>query len=316
MRIFFAGASGVAGKQLLPRLLADGHEVTAMTRTPAKADALRAAGAEPVVCDALDPSSLTAAVAAAKPEAIIHHLTDLSLLADPKLASNPRRMGKAYELNDRLRTEGTANLVRAAEAAGASRIVAQSIAFAYRPGPGLRTEHDSLNDGAPAPFDESVAALHALEHAVLEGGPEGVVLRFGFWYGPGTGFASDGASAGLVAKRRYPVVGEGNGVFSFVHIDDVVETTVAALTRGSAGIYNIVDDDPAPMREWLPAYAEALGARPPRRLPLWLAKLVAGSFTAFMATSMPGVSNEKAKAELGWIPKWVSWRAGFKEALG
>ncbi len=316
MKVFFAGASGVIGRQLLPMLLAEGHEVTAMTRTPEKAEHLRAAGAEAAVCDALDPAALTAAVSAANPDAVIHQLTDLSLLTDPKVASNPRRMGSAYELNDRLRTEGTANLVAAADAAGAKRIVAQSISFAYAPGPGLRTEEDPLNDAAPAPFDASVKALHALEGAVTGASAEGLVLRYGFWYGPGTSFASEGATAELVGKRRYPVVGSGAGVFSFVHVDDVVGSTMAALERGQRGIYNVADDDPAPMRDWLPVYAEALGAKPPRRIPLWLAKIVAGEFTAFMTTSMPGVSNEKAKRELGWQPRWPSWRSGFKEAMG
>jgi nucleoside-diphosphate-sugar epimerase len=316
MRILFAGASGVIGRRLLPRLLADGHDLTALTRTPGKATELEAAGAKAVVADALDRDQLLPAVVGAKPEAVIHHLTDVSLLTDPKLASNPRRLGEAYKLNDRLRREGTANLVAAAEAAGAKRIVAQSISFVYAPGPGLRTEGDPLAVAAPAPFDKSVAAVESLESAVVGAAPEGLALRFGFWYGPGTGFASDGASAALVSKRRYPVVGKGSGVFSFVHIDDVVEATVAALDSGKRGVYNVVDDDPAPMREWLPAYAAALGAKPPRRIPLWLAKIFAGEFTGFMTTAMPGVSNEKAKRELAWEPRWPSWRTGFREALG
>jgi nucleoside-diphosphate-sugar epimerase len=316
MRVFFAGASGVIGKHLLPRLLEARHEVTAMTRTAAKAVALRAAGAEAAVCDALDPEALTAAVVAAKPEAVIHHLTDLSLLTDPKYAANPRRMGEAYKLNDRLRREGTANLVAAAEAAGAKRIVAQSVSFSYAPGPGLRSEDDPLNVGAPPPFDRSVAALQALEAAVVGGTPEGLALRFGFWYGPGTTFAHSGTTAELVRKRRYPILGPGTGVFSFVHVDDVVEATLAALERGGRGVYNVVDDDPAPLREWLPIYADAIGAKAPRRVPLWLGKLLGGGFAAFMVTKMPGAANEKAKRELGWEPRWPSWRTGFREALG
>ncbi len=287
-----------------------------MTRSAGRVAGLEAAGASAVVCDALDRDQTVAAVAGAKPDAIIHHLTDLSLLTDPKLAGNPRRLGEAYELNDRLRTVGTANLVAAGEAAGAERIVAQSISFAYGPGPGLRSEDDGLNPAAPSPFDESVRALTALEDAVVGSRMEGLVLRFGFWYGPGTGFARNAATGQLVAKRRYPIVGRGGGVFSFVHIDDVVEATVAALERGAPGIYNVVDDDPAPMREWLPAYAQAIGAKPPRKVPLWIARFAAGSLVAFMATQMPGVSNEKAKRELGFQPRWPSWRAGFQEALG
>lgn len=316
MRVFVAGASGVIGKHLLPALVDAGHDVTGLTRSPEKANAIRAAGAEAVVADMLNRGELTAAVAAARPDAVVHHGTDLSLLDDPKVAGNPRRLGSAYEANDRLRIDGTANLVAAAEAAGVKRIVAQSISFSYTPGPGLRGEDDPLNVKAPAPFDKSVAALQALERAVLGAKAAGLALRFGFWYGPDTSFGLDGTTAQMVNKRRYPVIGSGSGVFSFVHVDDVVGATIAALERGERGVYNVVDDDPAPMHEWLPAYAAALGAKPPRRIPLWLARLVAGRFMAMMTTAMPGVSNEKAKRELDWRPRWPSWRSGFKEGLG
>jgi nucleoside-diphosphate-sugar epimerase len=311
MRIFFVGASGVIGRRLLPRLIAENHEVTGVTRTPAKANSIRAAGAEAVVCDALDAAPLRDAVAASRPEAVIHHLTDLALLADP------RRMREAWERTNRLREEGTANLVAAASAAGARRVVAQSIAFAYAPGPGLRIEEDPLYLDGPAPWDRTVAAVAELERQVIATeGPEGIALRFGFWYGPGTGYASDGAIAAMVRRRRYPVIGSGAGVSSFVHIDDVVEATLIALDRGAPGIYNVVDDDPAPMREWLPSYAETLGAKRPRRLPAWLVARVAGKPLAFLGTRLPGASNEKAKRELGWAPRWPSWRQGFREALG
>jgi nucleoside-diphosphate-sugar epimerase len=311
VRLFFAGATGVVGRPLVPRLVADGHEVTAMTRTPAKAESLRERGAEPVVCDALDADSLARAVAEVRPEAVIHHLTDL-----PQ-AINPRRADRDFEANDRVREQGTRNLVQAARAAGARRVVAQTVAFFYAPGePGLRTEEDPAFVDAPDPFDRSVAASLALEREVTgTEGIEGVVLRFGFWYGPGTAYAPDGSIAAMVRKRRYPLVGDGGGVSSFVHIDDVVEATVAAL-GALPGIYNVTDDDPAPAREWLPAYAEALGASPPRRVPTWLARIVAGRYAAYVMTELRGASNEKAKRELGWTPRHPSWRQGFREALG
>lgn len=311
MRIFLAGASGVIGGPLVPRLVRDGHEVTAMTRTPAKAEMLRERGAEPAVCDALDAEGLERAMTEAKPDAVIHHLTDL-----PQ-AVNPRRIEAEFEANDRLRKQGTANIVAAARAAGARRVVAQSVAFFYAPGsPPVKTEDDPLFADAPPPIDRSVEALLALEGAVAQTEAiEGVVLRFGFWYGPGTVYAPGGSTAEMVRKRRYPVVGDGGGVFSFVHIDDVVEATVAALD-GPPGIYNVTDDDPALAREWLPAYAEAIGAPQPRRVPALVARLVAGRFAVYLMTELRGASNEKAKRELGWSPKHPSWRDGFEQALG
>ena len=280
-----------------------------MTRTPAKADALSERGAEPVVCDALDADALARAVAEARPEAVIHHLTDL-----PR-AINPRRADRDFEANDRVRKEGTRNLVRAAHEAGARRIVAQTVAFFYAPGePGLRTEDDPAFVDAPRPFDRSVAASLTLEQEVTgTQGIEGVVLRFGFWYGPGTAYAPDGSLAAMVRKRRYPLVGDGGGVSSFVHIGDVVEATVAAL-GAPPGIYNVADDDPAPAREWLPAYAEALGAPPPRRVPRWLARVVGGRYAAYLMTELPRASNAKAKRELGWELRYPSWRQGFVAA--
>jgi nucleoside-diphosphate-sugar epimerase len=311
MRIFVAGASGVIGRPLLPRLLADGHEVTAMTRTPAKADALRERGVEPVVCDALDPTGLKRAMAAASPQVVIDHLTDL-----PK-AINPRRAGRDFAATDRLRAEGTANLVAAAREAGARRVVAQSVCFLYAPGGSdLRREQDPLYLDAPPPFDRSVAALAALEREVTRSeGIDGVVLRFGFWYGPGTAYGPDGSIAEMVRKRRYPVVGDGSGVFSLVHLDDVVEATVAGL-ESPPGIYNVTDDEPAPARDWLPAYADALGAPPPRRAPKWLARILGGAYSVYAMTQLPGASNEKARHELDWTPRHPSWRQGFRDALG
>jgi len=293
-------------------LLEAGHEVAGMTRSPGKADALRAAGAEPVVCDALDADAVRPAVAEARPDVVVNHLTDL-----PQ-ELNPRKLKRAYAANDRIREEGGANLADAARAAGARRIVAQSVAFLYAPQGGpARSEEDPVNADAPPPFDKSVAATVAMERATTETeGLEGLVLRFGFWYGPGTSFAADGYTAREVRRRRYPIVGQGTGVFSFAHVDDVASATMAALDRGEPGIYNVTDDEPAPMREWLPVYAQALDAKPPRRVPRWVARMFVGPFIAFMATELRGASNAKAKRELGWTPRYPSWRQGFREALG
>ena len=312
MRVFFAGASGVIGPVLTPRLLAAGHEVVALTRTPSKAEAIAAAGAEPVVCDVLDAASLRDAVAAARPEAVIHHLTDL-----PQRMT-PAEMKAGLEATARVRTEGTANLIDAAREGGAKRIVAQSVAFAYAPkATGLYNESDPLHVDAPSPGDETAGAVAELERQVTNAdGIEGLVLRFGFWYGPGTAYASDGHFADEIRKRRLPIVGDGSAVWSFVHVDDVAAATVAALERGGTGVYNVTDDDPAPAREWIPAYAEALGARRPRRVPTLLVRMVAGRYAAHLATEMRGATNEKAKRELGFDPRWPSWRRGFVEGLG
>ncbi len=312
MRIFLAGASGVVGRRLVPRLAELGHEVTGMTRTAAKADAVRALGAEPVVCDALNPEGLRETVVAVRPEVVIQHLTDL-----PQRLK-PRAMKRAYQANDRIRTEGTPNLVRAALDADVRRIVAQSIAFIYAPrGSWVKSEAERIYDDAPPPFDDSVRAIRGLERSVLDApGIEGLALRFGFFYGPGTTYAADGYTAGEVRRRRFPIVGKGTGTFSFIHVDDVVSATIAALDRGSSGSYNVVDDDPAPVAEWLPLLADAVGAKRPRRVPLFIARLMVGGFPAYMMTELRGASNEKAKRELGWEPRWSSWRQGFRDALG
>jgi nucleoside-diphosphate-sugar epimerase len=311
VRVFVAGASGVIGPPLVSRLKEGGHEVVAMTRTPEKAQTLRERGCEPVVCDALDAEGVAEAIAAARPDALIHHLTDI-----PQ-EINPRRAGRDFAANDRIRTEGTANLVAGAKAAGVRRVVAQSVAFFYAPGdPPVKSEDDPLFVEAAPPFDRSVEALLSLEGAVRETeGIDGVVLRFGFWYGPGTTYARDGSTARQVAKRRFPLVGDGGGMFSFIHVDDVAAATVAAL-EAPPGTYNVTDDDPAPVRDWLPAYAEALGAPAPRRVPRWLARLVAGPYAVYLMTGLSGASNEKAKRDLNWTPQHPTWRDGFREALG
>jgi nucleoside-diphosphate-sugar epimerase len=311
MRVFVAGASGAIGRPLVRKLIAAGHEVTGMTRSDARAEEVRGAGASAAVVDVFDADALEAAMSEAAPEVVVHQLTAL-----------PERMNfrnKAlYTATNRVRTEGSRNLIRGARAAGASRFVSQSIAFAYRPDGGpVKTEEDPLFDDAPVPFASGVEALHEMEELVLETeGLDGLVLRYGFFYGPGTHYGADGTVTQDVRRRRMPIVGAGTGVFSFIHVEDAADATVAAVGRGSPGIYNIVDDEPAPLREWVPALAAAAGAKPPRRVPAWLAKLVAGPQAADFALELRGASNEKAKRELGWQPAHPSWRSGFAESLG
>jgi nucleoside-diphosphate-sugar epimerase len=308
MRVFVAGASGAIGTPLVRQLVAGGHEVTGMTRRQERAEKLRAAGAEAVVCDVYDAGRLNEALAAARPEAVVHLLTALPPKFGPKADLGP---------TNRVRTEGTRNLLAAARAAGARRLVAESVSFAYAPrGERVKDEEAELFLDAPGSFGETVAALADLERQALGAeGIEGLVLRYGFLYGPGTYYAADGSAAADTRKRRAPVVGAGTGVFSFVHVEDAAAATAAALERGAPGVYNVVDDEPAPLSEWQPAYAEALGAKPPRRVPVWLARLAAGRNAALMATQLRGASNAKAKRELGWAPAHPSWRQGFADSL-
>jgi 2-alkyl-3-oxoalkanoate reductase len=311
VRIFVAGATGVIGRRLVPMLVERGHEVTAMTRSPAKADQIRAMGAAPAIRDVFDADGLRAELASAAPEVVVHQLTDLPQDVDPRKAE------EQLEGNDRIREEGTRNLVDAAVAAGARRIVAQSIAFVYAPGGGVKKEDDPLFDDAPFPWSRGVRAVRTLEDAVTKtDGLEGVVLRYGFFYGPGSSYAPGGYWAREVERRRFPIVGSGSGVFSFIHVDDAAAAAVAGAEGGRPGIYNVVDDEPAPLREWLPVYADALGAKRPFRIPKLLARLMAGSYTANMATGLRGASNARAKEGLGWQPRYGSWRQGFREALG
>jgi nucleoside-diphosphate-sugar epimerase len=310
MRVFVAGASGVIGRRLLPQLIAAGHEVTGMTRSPAKVEELRTAGAEPVLADAFDAPAVRAAVSTAHPDAVIHQLTAL-----PRRV-NPRTIVKDFATNDRLRSEGTRILVDAAQEAGVTRILAQSIAFAYAPRPSsaLHVEPDPLYVDSPKQFRRSARALAALEHAVADA--RGVTLRYGYFYGPGSSFSAHGTVSEDLKRRRMPIVGSGAGVWSFVHVDDAAAATVAALSTDGPGVYNIVDDDPAPVSEWLPALAEALGAPRPRRVPAWLARPIAGRYGMQLMTSAQGASNALAKHELGWAPAHPSWREGFRSALG
>jgi 2-alkyl-3-oxoalkanoate reductase len=310
VRVFVAGATGAVGRPLVPKLVAAGHEVTGMTRSESKAEDVRRAGARAVVADVFDVDALGAAMEEARPEVIVHELTALPDRIDFRKADT-------YAATNRVRTEGTRNLIDAARTAGARRIVCQSIAFAYRmDGEGLKTENDPLLSEAAGAFGSGVRALREMEAMVLGAdGLDGLVLRYGFFYGPGTYYAADGTSTDDVRRRRMPIVGKGSGVFSFIHVDDAADATVAAVERGSPGVYNVTDDEPAPMREWVPVFAEAAGAKPPRRVPVWLARFVAGKDVSNFAVELRGASNEKAKRELGWEPAHPSWRSGFGEAL-
>jgi 2-alkyl-3-oxoalkanoate reductase len=312
MRVFVAGASGVIGRRLVPMLIEHGHQVSGMTRSFEHAQKLRELEADPVVCDVYDAGDLRSQMAAAEPQIVVHQLTDLPT------SFNPRRMGEQLAGTNRVRQEGTRNLVDAALAVGARRMVAQSIAFAYpHTGEGLKTEDDPLFDDAPEPWVRSVQALHVLEDLVTKTeGLEGVVLRYGFFYGPGSAYDSDGYYAREVRRRRFPIVGRGSGVFSFIHVDDAAAATVAAVEGGAPGIYNVTDDEPAPLREWLPVYAEAVGAKKPRRVPKWIARIAGGQYMTQLATELRGASNARAKAELGWTPRYPSWRQGFRQELG
>jgi nucleoside-diphosphate-sugar epimerase len=310
VKVFVAGASGVIGRPLVRQLVSAGHEVVGATSKPENAGRLEAAGAMPVVCDALDAAAVRSAIGNAAPEMVINQLTRL-----PR-EYNPRKIN--YGPTNRARAEGGHNLIEAARAAGVRRFITQGIAFIYAPeGEMVKNEQARPWTEAPEPFQGGVAAM--LEHereAMQTPGLEGVVLRYGQFYGPGTYYAADGNIADQVRRRRFPIVGPGEAMFSFIHIDDAASATVASLERGAPGVYNVVDDEPAPLREWLPVYAEAIGARRPRRVPTFLARLVAGPFAAAFATKLRGASNAKAKRELGWEPRYPSWRQGFREALG
>jgi nucleoside-diphosphate-sugar epimerase len=311
MRVFLAGASGVIGRPLVRALVAAGHNVTGTTRHEERAVEIREAGATPVICDALDADALRQEVVTAAPEVVIHELTALPEKLDP-------REPGIYEANNRIRREGTANLVAAAQAAGASRLVAQSIAFVYAPvGDWVKDEEAPTMPATGGGFGGAVGAAMDLERQVLGAvGIEGLVLRYGFFYGPGSSYGADGFQAAEVRRRRYPIVGRGTGTFSFVHVDDAAAATVAAAERGASGVYNVVDDEPARLREWLPVYAESLGAPRPWRVPAFIVRLAAGKELLGMATALRGAANAKAKRELGWQPVHGSWREGFRTALG
>jgi nucleoside-diphosphate-sugar epimerase len=311
MKILVAGATGAMGKQLLPRLAAEGHDVTGITRSEGKLDAIRSLGARGVVADVLDPDDVARVVAGAEPDVIIHELTALNRRFDV------RHFDRTFEETNRLRTEATDHLLAAGRAAGVKRFIAQSFAgwpFARTGGP-VKSEDDPLDPSIPDGMRQSFDAIRHLERAVTGAHwTEGIVLRYGGFYGPGTSLSAEGGEqVKQIRERKFPVVGDGGGIWSFVHIEDAAEATVAAVTRGRPGIYNIVDDDPAPVAEWLPAAAHAMGAKRPRHVPRWLGRLVAGEVGVVMMTDVRGASNKKAKQELGWAPRHPSWREGFAE---
>jgi nucleoside-diphosphate-sugar epimerase len=303
MRVFVAGATGALGRHLVPELVAAGHEVTATTTTPGKVARLRAAGAEPVVVDGLDREAVMAAVLAAGPEVIVHQMTALAGMG------SLRKVDREFAATNALRTRGTDNLLAAAARAGTRRVVAQGHNFVYaRSGGPVKTEEDPL-DARPIPSSaRTVAAIRYLDETVPLAVPEGIVLRYGTFYGPG---ASDPLLE-AVRKRQLPVIGGGTGIWSFIEIGDAAAATLAAVEGGAPGVYNVVDSDPAPVAEWLPYLAEVAGARPPLRLPAWLGRLLAGEFVVAQMTDGRGCSNEKARKELGWDPRYASWREGFR----
>jgi 2-alkyl-3-oxoalkanoate reductase len=315
MKVFVAGATGALGVQLVPQLVAAGHEVVGTTRTPGKQDLLASLGARPVVADVLDPDAVARAVAEAEPEAIVHQATALS--APPDM----RHVDRFFAVTNRLRTEGTDHLLAAGRAVGARRFVAQSFAgwpFARTGGP-VKSETDPLDPEPPERLRSALGAIRYVEDAVTGASwTDGIVLRYGGFYGPGTSLTSDprGDMSAMIRKRKFPLVGSGGGVWSFIHIEDAAAATVAAIEHGPPGIYNVVDDEPAAVRDWLPAIASTVGAKPPRRLPRWLARLVAGEAATVMMTEVRGASNAKAKRELGWRPRHESWRESFAGGLG
>ena len=311
MRVFVAGATGAIGRQLVPRLAAAGHEVHGMTRSESKQVMLREMGAVPVVADALDPDQVAEAVGRAMPEVVVHQLTAIGSL-------DMRHFDRDFALTNRLRTEGTDHLLSAGQAVGARRFVAQGVAgyAAYvRTGGPVKSEDDPLDPTPAREMRETQAAIRHLEQAVLGAEwTDGIVLRYGAFYGPGTSMAPGEDQFELVRKHKLPLVGNGAGVWSFVHVADAADATVAAIEHGKRGVYNVVDDDPAPVAEWLPALAQELGARKPMRVPRFVGRMFAGEAGTVMMTDVRGASNAKAKRELAWRPAHPSWRQGFAAA--
>jgi len=306
VKVFLAGGSGVIGRRLIPQLLAAGHQVAATTRSTAKGSMIQSLGAIPVVVDALDAPALSKALTDFRPEAVMNQLTDL-----PQ-RYNPRKLGPYYERTSRLRVEATRTLLAAAKEAGARRFLYQSLAFMYVPaGPSALAEDAKLALNAPEPFGGAVRATVDGERLALsDDGIAGVALRYGQLYGPGTYFDHEGDFAHQARRRMLPIVGSGGGIFSFVHVDDAAGAAVVALERGD-GVYNIVDDDPAAARDWIPAFCRDVGAPAPMQVPGWLVELLAGKFAAATMQRGRGASNAKAKRELGWEPRHPTWRAGF-----
>ncbi len=308
MKVLVAGAAGAIGRRLVPQLVAAGHEVVATTRDPAKLGLLRGLGAEAVAMDGLDATAVGQVVGRAAPEVVVHQMTALAGMG------NPRRFDQQFAATNALRTAGTDHLLAAASASGVRRFIAQSYTGwpNSRSGAPVHTERDPLDPDPPAAQRLTLAAIRHLERVVpAADAVEGVVLRYGSFYGPG---ASDEIVA-MIRRRRFPLVGDGSGVWSFLHIDDAAAATVAALDHGAPGIYNVVDDEPAPVREWLPELARAVGAKDPIRIPVWVARLAAGEVVVSMMTRVRGSANALAKRELRWQPRWSSWRDGFRDGL-
>ena len=313
MKVFVAGATGAVGKFLVPQLVKGGYEVIALTRSPRHVEALRAAGAEPAVADALDHDAIVQAIQRARPEVIIHELTALTGV------KNFKKFDEEFAMTNQLRTEGTDNLLAGARAAGTRRFIAQSFGnWDYaRSGSGLKTEESALDPNPPEQQQKSLAAIRYLEAAVTGAEDiEGIALRYGNLYGPGTSIALDGDIVATVRKRGLPLVGDGAGVWSFIHAEDAASAAVAAIEHGAPGVYNVCDDEPAPVSVWLPELARAVGAKPPFRVPVWLARPLIGEVGVSMMTQIRGASNAKAKRELGWTPSYASWREGFRKGLG
>ena len=313
MRVFIAGGSGVVGRHLIPALATRGHEVVATTTTAAKAGTLETWGARPLQLDILDREAVLRAVTEARPDVVVHQATALA----GRLSL--RRFDASFARTNRLRTEGTSNLLAAATAAGVPRVVAQSFTGwpNAREGGPVKTEADALDAHPPATARETLGALRALEDALTSNPDvEGTVLRYGALYGPGTDLGVGGELLESVRRGKLPLVGSGGGVWSFLHVEDMATATVAAIENEARGVYNVVDDEPAPVAEWLPYLAQVLGAKRPRRVPVWVARLVIGEQGVAMMTEMRGSSNAKAKRELGWQPSYSSWRDGFARGLG
>jgi nucleoside-diphosphate-sugar epimerase len=313
MKVFVAGATGVVGRRLLPKLLERGDEVVALARTEAKRRSLLEAGAKPVLADGLDREAVLEAVRAAEPEVVVHQMTALAGGIDV------RRFAQSFARTNELRSRGTDYLLTAAREARVRRFVVQSYAgwpYAREGGP-VKTESDPLDPSPPPRMRPTLESIRHLESAVTcAPNIEGVVLRYGGFYGPGTSLARDGEHTELIRRRKFPLVGGGTGVWSFVHVDDVAEATLAAIDRGAPGVYNVADDEPAPVRTWLPHLARVLGAKPPLRVPAWVGRLATGEHGLAMMTSVRGASNAKAKRELDWQPAYASWRQGFEELAG
>jgi 2-alkyl-3-oxoalkanoate reductase len=309
VKVFLAGATGAIGRPLLRELIAAGHDVTGMTRSTQKAGSVAAAGAEPVVCDALDAASVERAMRRSAPDVVVHQLTAL-----PR-RYNPRRLRELYRDTDRLHVEGTDNLIAAARATGAGKFVVQSIAFAYaRTGGRVKREDDPLDAHPPKALTHATAALLHLERAARQvqlDGLDSVVLRYGFFYGPATWYAPDGHFANEIRRRRYPIVGRGEGVCSFVHVEDAATATRLAIEQPVTGTFNIVDDDPAALKEWVPVFADAVNAPKPWRVPAWAARLIAGRSAVEQLSTLRGADNTKAKTALGWEMCYPTWRDGF-----